>query len=238
MMDNDLTRRTFLGVAGISAATVVLPAGSAAAAQDVATPAKPLKIVAVACSPRQGQSTAAALQVCLEAARQVDPANIEIELIELAGKKINGSLAAGVPLAEGEVDDFPAMAPTLADPRVAGIIVGTPVYFANMTSLCKAFLERCMTFRKDNFSLSNKVAGVLAVGGSRNGGAELTIQSVQAALFSQELIVVGESRPTAHFGPVVWNQSEHKVTDDEIGMTAVKALGRRVAEVAQRLRSS
>ncbi|MCX7425668.1 MAG: flavodoxin family protein [Planctomycetia bacterium] len=236
-MDNDLTRRTFLGVAGITAATAALPAGSTAAAQDNAPPAKPMKIVGIACSPRQGQSTAAALQVCLEAARQVDPANIEIELIELAGKKINGAVAAGVPLAEGEVDDFPALVPKMADPRVAGIVIATPVYFANMSSLCKAFLERWMAFRKDDFSLANKVAGVLAVGGSRNGGAELTIQSVQAALFSQELIVVGESRPTAHFGPVVWNQSDRKVTDDEIGMTATKALGRRVAEVAQRLHS-
>ena len=82
--------------------------------------------------------------------------------------------------------------------------------------------------------MSNKVAGVLAVGGARNGGQELTVRSIQTALFCQEMIVVGESRPTAHFGPGVWNSKEfEKITDDEVGMAAVENLGRRVAEVAK-----
>ena len=56
---------------------------------------------------------------------------------------------------------------------MAGIILGTPVYFGNMSSLCKAFLDRCIVFHKDRL-LANKVGGVLAVGGARNGGEELT----------------------------------------------------------------
>ena len=39
--------------------------------------------------------------------------------------------------------------PKLAAPGVAGIIIGTPVYFGNMSSLCKAFLDRCIVFHKD-----------------------------------------------------------------------------------------
>ncbi len=120
---------------------------------------------------------------------------------------------------------------------VAAMIVGTPVYFSNMSSLCKAFLERLLLFRMDNFALSNTVAGVLAVGGSRNGGQELTVESVKASLYAQEMIIVGESRPTAHFGPAVWNKSGLKsATDDEVGMKAVANLGRRVAQVARLLR--
>ena len=69
-------------------------------------------------------------------------------------------LAAGVPLEPGERDDFPTLIPKLSDPAVAGIIIGSPVYFGNMSSLCKAFLERLMVFRKDNYALSNVVAGV------------------------------------------------------------------------------
>jgi multimeric flavodoxin WrbA len=72
------------------------------------------------------------------------------------------------------------------------------------------------------------------VGGARNGGQELTIHSIQAALFCQEMIVVGESRPSAHFGPGVWNNKEFKaITDDAAGMEAVKNLGVRVAQVAR-----
>ena len=124
------------------------------------------------------------------------------------------------------------MAEKLSKPEVAAIVVGTPVYFANMSSLCKSFLDRCGMFRKDNFALSGKVGGVLAVGGARNGGQELTIQSVQAALLCQEMIVVGDGRPTAHFGATLWNNGDDDLSDDEFGLTTAKNLGRRVAEVA------
>jgi multimeric flavodoxin WrbA len=153
-------------------------------------------------------------------------------LIELAELSIPGKVAAGIALAENETDDFPSLVPKLSDPQVGGIIVGTPVYFANMSSLCKTFLDRCIAFRKNNMALANKVAGVLAVGGCRNGGQELTIQSVQAALLCQEMIVVGDGRPTAHLGATVWNRGEQPVTDDEFGMATARNLGRRVAERA------
>jgi multimeric flavodoxin WrbA len=195
---------------------------------------KTVKIVGICCSPRQGQTTAASLEVCLEAAADVDK-TIDTELIELAGMKIDGSLAAGVPLQPGQQDDFPKLVPKLSDPTVAGIIVGTPVYFGNMTALCKSFLDRCIVFRKSGFALANKVAGVLAVGGCRNGGQELTIQSVQTALMCQEMLIVGDGRPTGHFGATVWNSGEGEITDDEFGMATVRNLGRRVAEVALRM---
>ncbi len=239
-MESDLTRRRFLGTAGAAVAAAAASQTSSAEAADKPSAAKPIKIISICGSPRKGKSTATALQVCLEAAKQVDPDGIETELIELAGMKINGSLAAGIPLEPGEEDDFPSLVPKLSDPKVAGIIIGTPVYFGDMTSLCKAFLDRCIVFRKNNFALANKVAGVVAVGGGRNGGQELTIQSVQAVLFCQEMIIVGDGRPTAHRGATVWNSKafDGDVTKDEPGMDAVKNLGRRVAEVARRIASA
>ncbi len=232
-MKNDLTRRNFLGTAGAVAAVGAATRAAAADATDTASGDRPIKIVGIGCSPREESTTAASLQVCLDAAKEVAPERIQVQLIKLAGMRINGSLAAGVPLEPGERDDFPKLVPTLSDPAVAGIIIGSPVYFGNMSSLCKAFLERLMVFRKDGFTLSNKVAGVLAVGGARNGGQELTVRSIQTSLFCQEMIIVGESRPTAHSGPCVWSNREFEnVTDDEVGMGATRNLGRRVAEVA------
>ncbi|MCA9427340.1 MAG: flavodoxin family protein, partial [Candidatus Omnitrophica bacterium] len=93
-------------------------------------------------------------------------------------------------------------------------------------------LERCIAFRKNNFSLSGKVAGVLAVGGNRNGGQELTIRSVQAALMSHQVLLVGDGLPTAHWGGTLWNMSDDDITQDEIGLATAKNLGRRVAAVA------
>ena len=226
------TRRDFVrtSVAAGAAATAVTPAAAQAPAADAGT----IKIIAISCSPRQGKSTATALGVCLQAAKEVSP-KVETELIELAGLNINGSVAAGIPLPPGQQDDFPKLVPVLADPRVRGIIIGTPVYFGNMSSLCRAFLERCIVLYQDKFALSNKVAGVVAVGGTRNGGQEVTIQSVQISLFCNEMILVGNGRPGPRHGATVWSGAEGGVLKDEIGMTTVKALGRRVAEVALRV---
>jgi len=238
-MTTDFSRRRFLGAAGAAGAAVAAGAGTVAAAApgQASTPSgKKLKIVAISCSPHKDSSTAKILQVCLEAAKQTGP-NVETELIELAGKKMNGLVAAGIELEPGQRDDFPALVPKLADPAVGGILIGTPVYFGNMTSLCKEFLERCMAFRKDKFALRNKVAGVLALGAARNGGQELTIQSIQAALFCQQLIVVGQAPPSSHPGAAIWNDKSNKagVTGNEQNVKDAKALGERVAQVAAAL---
>jgi len=222
-MASDLGRRGFLGAAGVAVATGALGADAPATARSV-------KILGIATSPRKGKTTTAAVQACLDAAKAVNPI-VEIELVELAGMNINGAVAAGVPLPAGQEDDFLKLVPVLTDPKVGGIIIGSPVYFGSMSSLCKAFLERWTAFRKLNFPLSGKVAGVVAVGANRNGGQELTIACIQAAMMCHEMLVVGDGKPTAHRGATVWNQGDD-ITKDEFGLSTAKNLGRRVAEVA------
>lgn len=230
----NVTRRDFVRNSVTAGAAVTAIAASPAVSGSGASPDARIKIVALSCSPRKGKSTAAALGVCLQAAREVSD-KIETELIELADFRINGNLAAGVSGPEGGQDDFPKLVPRLADPRVRGIIFGTPVYFGGMSSLCKAFLDRAIILWQDNFALSNKVAGVLACGGTRNGGQEVTIHAVQVSLLCHEMILVGNGRPGPRIGATVWSGAEGGVLKDEFGMTTTKALGRRVAEVALRV---
>jgi len=225
-----LTRRDFVRSSMAAGAAVT----AAAAAEPGAPTGGTIRIIAISCSPRKGKTTATALGVCLQAVKEVSN-RIETELIELADFKIPGNVAAGVPLQEGEQDDFPKLIPKLTDAKVSGIIIGTPVYFGNMSSLCKAFLDRCIALYQPDFALSGKVAGVVAVGGSRNGGQEATIQSVQMSLFCHEMILVGNGRPSSRLGGTVWSGIKGGVLEDEFGMTTTKALGRRVAEVALRL---
>ncbi|MCU0961846.1 MAG: flavodoxin family protein [Pirellulaceae bacterium] len=228
-MVDQVTRRRFVTTVGAGAAFAAGSAVAAPAPSDLQAPA--VKIIAVACSPRRGKTTAQALNICLQAAKDVAPERIEVELIDLGGLKIPAELAAGLPLAPGERDDFPAVAEKLAASQVAAIVVGTPVYFANMSALCKAFLDRCGVFRKNNFALAGKVGAVLAVGAVRSGGQELVIQSVQASLFCHEMLVVGDGRPTGHFGARLWNDGADDISQDEFGVGTAKNLGRHVAEV-------
>jgi multimeric flavodoxin WrbA len=227
-MSDILTRRSFLNQTSL-AAGVGLATGTAVAASEE----KKYKILGICCSPRKGKTTSAALEVCLQEAAKTSP-QIQTELIELADLKIPAQVAAGVPLEEGERDDFPDLVPRIEAPEVRGLIIGTPVYFGNMSALCKAFLDRCIDFRKNDFSLSGKVAGVLAVGGNRNGGQELTIRSVQVALMSHQVLIVGDGLPTAHWGGTLWNQGGDDISTDELGLGTAKNLGKRVAEVILR----
>jgi multimeric flavodoxin WrbA len=222
-MAQQVSRRTFLGAAGAAAAAGAMVEGVEAAEAK----GQGVKIVALACSPRPGKTTAQGLKVCLEAAKEAAP-GIETELVELAGRDIP-VFVPGAPAPE----DFKKVAAVLRDPTVKGILVGSPVYFGDMTSLAKAFLDHCIALRKDGFALAGKVAGVLAVGGARNGGQELTIQSVQAVLMCHEMVIVGDGRPTAHRGATLWNQGDD-ISGDEFGLKTARNLGRRVAEVAVR----
>jgi multimeric flavodoxin WrbA len=157
-----------------------------------------------------------------------------VELIELGEMSLPAQLAAGLPLKPGEQDDFPALQAKLADPRVVGIVIGSPVYFGCMSALCKAFLDRCIAFRQDGFKLRNRVVGVVAVGSTRNGGQELTIEMIKTALSGQDVIVVGTGPPSVRIGATLWNQDD-SIQSDTFGMDTAKDLGRHVAEIAAKL---
>jgi len=115
------------------------------------------------------------------------------------------------------------------------MIIGTPVYFGSMTAQCKAFLDRCVMFRRNNWIFRNRVAGVLAIGGVRNGGQELAIQGVQAACLCHDMICVSDGQTTAHFGGALWSGGPEGIQNDVIGLETAANLGKRVAQLACQL---
>ncbi len=128
-----------------------LAAGSTTSATSMAAAAgdrKAVKILGISCSPRKGKTTAAALSICLEAAKAIP--GVTMELIELAGRNIGVCDPANPKASQG---GFADLIPVLSDPSVGGIIVGTPIYMGNMTSLCKAFLDHCIVFRQQKFAI-------------------------------------------------------------------------------------
>ena len=190
-----------------------------------------MKILGINCSPCKGKTTFYALEQCLDAARK-EQAGIETEIIELGGMNIHGCCACGrckkmLPCSIN--DDFTDLIPKLRDNEVKGIVIGTPVYMGTMTSQCKAFLDRTVMFRRNGFLFRNRVGTVLAVGGFRNGGQELTIQAVHAAMLCHDMIVVGDGMNTSHFGASLYSGIEGGIQNDEIGLVTARNLGRRMA---------
>jgi multimeric flavodoxin WrbA len=222
-MQENVTRRNFLTTAGV--ATVAATATAALAAEPGGR-GKSIKIIGVSCSPRKGMSTAKAVQLALDAAKGVDP-RIEIELIDLGGLSFSGYSP------KPSQDEFTAILPKLQDPAVGAIIIGSPSYYRGMSSLCKAFIERCAPLRDPKMVLANKPVGVVAVGAFRNGGQEMTIEQIQAAMLCFGMIVVGGNAPAFQGATVLSTKDD--ISTDELGLDTVKKLGAHVAEVALRL---
>jgi multimeric flavodoxin WrbA len=193
-----------------------------------------VKILGISCSPREGKTTATAVKAALDAAKGVDP-RIKTQLLDLGGMEISGWVGGAKPTeAELPDDDFNLILPMLKDPVPDGLIIGSPSYFRTMSALCKAFLERLAALREPTLLLADKPVGVLAVGAYRNGGQELVIEQIQAAMLCHEVMIVG-GKPSAHQGATLLNAYNDDITKDEFGMDSARKLGIRVAEAALRL---
>jgi multimeric flavodoxin WrbA len=199
-----------------------------------------MKIIGINCSPRKGQTTQKSLEACLKAVHN-ESGDIKTDIIEIADLDVRGCLGCGYckkQLKCKQEDDFNSLIPVISDEEVAGIIIATPVYLGTMTSQCKAFLDRTVVLARNGSLLRNKVGGVLAVGGVRNGGQELTIQAVQAAMFCHDMVCVGGGTKAAHFGAALVSNERKGIECDEIGIETAKDIGRRVTGLAMLLNHS
>ncbi len=194
-----------------------------------------MKIIGVSASPRRNKSTRFLLEKCLgEISKTAESLgkSLEVELVDLAQLKINGCISCdkckkGVLCSQQ--DDFQELIPKFADPDVVGIILATPVYMGSMTSQAKAFLDRSVLFRRNGFLFKNTLGGVITVGGSRNGGQELTIQAVHGAMMIHDMVIVGDG---GHFGGASWSNHPGGYEEDKIGIDTAKQVGKRMVEVA------
>ena len=215
-----MDRRHFISTTLAAGATVAGMSKPAQAAQDGSS-----KILGIACSPRKGKTTAASVHIALEAAQQVS-SSITTEFMDLGGLTFSGWNGTGKFADDSFSND---VLPKLKDASVGGLIIGSPVYFRNMSSLCMSFLERLASLRKPKLLLASKVVGALSVGGYRHGGQEMVIQQIQTAMLCHEAIIVG-GKPGAHQGATLWNAHKDDITKDEFGVATAKQLGTRVAE--------
>jgi multimeric flavodoxin WrbA len=109
------------------------------------------------------------------------------------------------------------------------IIVSSPVYFGSVTAQIKALFDRSILLRRNGFLLKGKVGGAIAVGGSRNGGQEFTINAIHSWMHIHGMIVVGDM---SHFGGIALKPVE----SDEVGLKTVKDTVNMMCETLSRFK--
>lgn len=191
-----------------------------------------VKIIGISGSPRREGNTLYLVEKALESAKK---AGAEVELHNLGEMEIEPCNACDICKMTGECPKDDGINKILSKMQEAdGFIIGSPVYFGNVTSQLKMLIDRSRPLRID-FKLKDKVGGAIAVGGSRNGGQETTIAAIHEFLLIQDIIVVGDGAPLAHYGGTGSAGAPGDIKDDEFGIQTSKNLGKRVTELAKKI---
>lgn len=190
-----------------------------------------MKVIGISASPRKDGNTEFAVKRVLKSVKD-NNSDVETIFISLAGKEIKPCNACGACRKELNCvikDDFNDIAEILKDDSIEAIVFGSPVYMGGVTGLGKSFLDRTVMFRRNNFRFSNKIGSAVSVGGSRNGGQELTIQSIHASFLIHDMIIVGDSQKTSHFGGIGYERVEGGIENDKEGLATFDNLGVKIA---------
>ncbi|MFX0141614.1 MAG: flavodoxin family protein [Candidatus Hodarchaeota archaeon] len=184
------------------------------------------KILGISTSPRKNKNTEFLIKRALENIK-----NCETEFISLAELEVKPCTSCDACKEKSECtiqDDMPKIYESMKN--CDGLIIGSPVYFGNMSAQCKALIDRTLVLRRHKMALKNKVVGIIAVGRSRNGGQELVARSIQSAFLIHECLIVSDQE-TAHFGGLAQEPAEK----DETGLKTVINLAKKVESLVLQL---
>ncbi|MGQ9558481.1 MAG: flavodoxin family protein [Desulfurispora sp.] len=189
-----------------------------------------MKVVAFNGSPRQNGNTYQALSIVLEELRKE---GIETELVQLGGRKVHGCLACYKCFANKDRrcarkdDDMNIFIEKMLE--ADGIIVGSPVYFSNVSSEVKALIDRCGLVAKANGDMLQRKVGA-AVVAVRRAGATFTYSAINFFFGISQMIVPGSSYWNLGIG---WEPGE--VLNDAEGVQTFRTLGTNMAWLLKQL---
>jgi multimeric flavodoxin WrbA len=111
-----------------------------------------------------------------------------------------------------------------------GIILGSPTYFADVSSGMRAFIERCgFVARANDYMFKYKVgAGVVAV---RRAGAIPAFNSIMLFLHYMQMMIPGSS-----YWNIAIGRDPGEVLNDEEGVQTMKTLGQNMAWLLKKVR--
>lgn len=189
-----------------------------------------MKAVAFCGSARKNGNTALLLNTVLEPLKAL---GVETELVELAGRDISGCKACMGCFKEKDhrcVFDNDIVNECIEKMIAADVILlGSPTYFANVSSEMKALIDRSgMVSRANGNMLKRKLgAGIVAV---RRAGAIHAFDSLNHFFLIGEMIVVGSSYWNIGIG-----REKGEVAGDEEGMGGMKDLGENIGWLLKKL---
>lgn len=189
-----------------------------------------MKVVAVSGSARAGGNTALLLQAALEPMRA---AGHECELIEIAGKRLEGCTACMACKREHDRqchgrDDVGNAIITKLDEADA-IILGSPVYFADVSAEMKALIDRAGYVARANGNMFARKPGATVVA-VRRAGAIHALDTMNHLFLIGEMVLVGSSYWNVGLGG-----DRGQVAEDKEGMKTMRRLGENLTWVMERL---
>ncbi len=187
-----------------------------------------MKVVGVVCSPRTGGNTEILVKEALAGA---EDAGSSVELITLANKAIALCDACRSCLKTGEChfkDDMMEIYKKFQE--ADGIILGTPVYFLNVSAQAKLLIDRTYAFLWTR-KLRGKVGGVIAV--ARRMGGSNVLSFLYTFLIAQRMVVAGGT--VGYEGEELPYGEKGAIKRDESAMRESRAVGRNVVKLIESL---
>ena len=183
-----------------------------------------MKALAINGSPRKGGNTEILLRKVLE---PLAAAGHKTEYVQVGGTRIRGCTACGACgrlknkrcVIEDDIFNLAFAKMLEAD----AIVIGSPVYFADVTAETKALIDRAGRVARTNGGLLwRKIgAGVVA---ARRGGAIHAVDAINHLFLANQMVVPGST---------YWNfglgRDPGDVLSDEEGLANMKDLGEQIA---------
>lgn len=187
-----------------------------------------MKVLAINSSARKDGNTAILLGRVLEELRKE---SIEAELIQLAGQMIEPCKACwacgGQENCVHRKDQFREIFDKMKE--ADGILLGSPVYSANISANMQALLERAAVVSDMNPGLFTHKVGA-AVVAARRGGALNAVDAMIHFFLNHEMVVVGST-----YWNMAYGQMPGDVEKDTEGLANMENLGKNMAWLLKEL---
>ncbi|MDO9631933.1 MAG: flavodoxin family protein [Humidesulfovibrio sp.] len=189
-----------------------------------------MKVLAINGSARLGGNTAIMLNTALE---ELKLHGIATELVQLGPKGLQGCIACYKCIENKDkacaVDDDRLNGYIEKMLAADGILLGSPTYFADVTTNMKALMDRSGMVSRANADMFQRKVGA-AVVTARRGGAIHTFDTLNHFFFIGQMIVPGSSYWNMGYG-----REPGQVSGDEEALATMRTLGQNMAWLMKKI---